>query len=205
MPNLSSYEVKLLVCGLSRTFFGKPNSVYIPVETTPISPVASNDFLPKLSVRSRQTEELEPVLPRPTKKESDIGLPFVNQHKLHETLHEIAKKLCLALYWLKFNEDRKVYFNREDMSSRIARALKKGEASKSAELVSDSEDSNESSDSDDSDDDLGSLTDFLLDFYKGLTPQIFDKKTHNLIDRHSKLVCGTPADKFYSRMVCSLD
>ena len=31
IPNLSSYETKLLVCGLSRVFFGKPNSIYVPV------------------------------------------------------------------------------------------------------------------------------------------------------------------------------
>lgn len=32
VPNLSTYEVKLLVCGLSRAFFGRHNSVAIPVE-----------------------------------------------------------------------------------------------------------------------------------------------------------------------------
>lgn len=31
IPSMSTYETKLLVCGLSRVFFGKPNSIYIPI------------------------------------------------------------------------------------------------------------------------------------------------------------------------------
>ena len=31
IPCMSPYETKLLVCGLSRVFFGKPNSIYLPV------------------------------------------------------------------------------------------------------------------------------------------------------------------------------
>ena len=32
VPHMSPYEVKILVCGLSRAFFGKPNSINIPRE-----------------------------------------------------------------------------------------------------------------------------------------------------------------------------
>ena len=32
VPHLSPYEVKILVCGLSRAFFGKPNSINVPRE-----------------------------------------------------------------------------------------------------------------------------------------------------------------------------
>ena len=32
VPCMSPYETKLLVCGLSRVFFGKANSVYIPTD-----------------------------------------------------------------------------------------------------------------------------------------------------------------------------
>ena len=40
VPHMSPYEVKLIVCGLSRAFFGRANSVDVPVELSknPSSP-----------------------------------------------------------------------------------------------------------------------------------------------------------------------
>ena len=32
IPRMSAYEVKLIVCGLSRAFFGSRNSVYLPID-----------------------------------------------------------------------------------------------------------------------------------------------------------------------------
>ena len=106
--------------------------------------------------------------------ESDIGLPFFTKYELEDTLHRVAKQICIALYWLKFHEDRSVYFNRDDINDRIKKLMSKakqdplkkdrdGESSSNEETESDS-------DSDDDGRDLNSITDFLLDLYKGLTP-----------------------------------
>ena len=43
VPHMSAYEVKLIVCGLSRAFFGRANSIDVPVE--PTSPPLSRSLL----------------------------------------------------------------------------------------------------------------------------------------------------------------
>ena len=66
----------------------------------------------------------------------------------------------------------------------------------------------EESDSDDSEDGngLSSLTDFLLDFYKGLTPQIFtEDKVTGILDCERKTIGGTSSEKLFSRLAYALD
>ena len=56
--------------------------------------------------------------------ESEIGLPFPNkktvgQYDIKSILYQVTRQLCLCLYWLKFGEDRQVYFTRGDIEDRI--------------------------------------------------------------------------------------
>ena len=93
----------------------------------------------------------------------------------------MARQLCICLYWLKFEEDRQVYFNKVDnLATKISKSAPNkagGVKSDDEHKVSDSEDKNGGdSDSDDSGseseegDGISALSNFLIDFYKELTP-----------------------------------
>ena len=137
--------------------------------------------------------------------ESNIGLAYLKPQDLNKTILQVAKQLCLSLYWLKYSEDCKLYFKRNDIKYRVHKAINSRVSSGQSALSSGEEDDESSSDSDDSGEDLGSLTDFLLDTYKNITPQIFDVQKNDLVEGQKVVICGTPADKYYSRLSYQLD
>ena len=82
VPYLSTYEVKLLVCGLSRAFFGKQNSVSIPIDGFTRSGEQSQNNVSKQSSKPAPlpgSEESKQTSDKPSAVESNIGLPFHNQ------------------------------------------------------------------------------------------------------------------------------
>jgi len=97
------------------------------------------------------------------------------------TLYQVARQLCICLYWIKFNEDRTIYFDRvADLYSKIKRtADQEMNRARAGTPLSEESESDEESDSDsDQEEGLNQLTQFLLEYYRGLTPHVFDKQSH---------------------------
>ena len=133
--------------------------------------------------------------------ESNVGLPFMNQATTNFALHQVARQLCIALYWQKFNEDRKVYFDKvPDLQSRIARVL-----SGAKQTLSEGGAESDSSSSDSEDDGVSGLADFLLSQYNDMTPQVFDPTSCKIVAKSRQVVNGVCNEKRFSELSCSLD
>lgn len=82
MPGLTTYEAKLLVCGLSRAFFGKANSVGQPIDgqTRSAGDVTMKDSHAKTSSKPAMltSDESKQFSDKYSGIHSDIGLPFHN-------------------------------------------------------------------------------------------------------------------------------
>ena len=85
VPYLSTYEVKLLVCGLSRAFFGRQNSVSIPVDSytrsgaeSTIKDSQKQSSKPPAPIPGSEESKLTGGSEKPSAVESNIGLPFHN-------------------------------------------------------------------------------------------------------------------------------
>ena len=78
---------------------------------------------------------------------------------MNYTLYQVARQLCICLYWIKFNEDRTIYFDRvADLSSKIKKTVDK-DINRSNTPMSEDSESGEYSDSDsDQEEGLNQLT-----------------------------------------------
>lgn len=72
--------------------------------------------------------------------------------------------------------------------------------------MSDDSESGEATDSDsDQEDGLNQLKQFLLDYYRGLTPHVFNSKTNRILDRCDKTLSGISTEKFFERLSYALE
>ena len=124
------------------------------------------------------------------------------------TLYQVARQLCICLYWVKFNEDRTVYFDKVvDLQSKVKKAIN-GELNRPMNAEDELSMSSESQDSDsdiEEADGVNKLAEFLLDYYRGLTPHIFDKNQNKILKRCDRKLNGVSADKFFNRLSFALE
>ena len=108
----------------------------------------------------------------------------------------MARQLCICLYWTKFNEDRVIYFDKvPDLRTKLNKSVTRNH-----------HDSDEDSESEsDEEEGFNQLTHFLLEYYRGLTPHIFDPKTCRILDRSTQMLSGISSDRFFGRLSYSLE
>jgi len=65
--------------------------------------------------------------------------------------------------------------------------------------------SDDSSSDSDEGDGISKLTEFLLDYYRGLTPHVFKSHSYEILKKSDRRLNGVPADRFFSRLSFALE